>query len=144
MPDSAQGRSGAQRGPNRKWSLKITFPGNLIFKNRVTFNSLFPNVNSQKYRQTLALSTEEDTSMRREKLSRPAAAISQWEPRCAGHQFSGERYSGRASPPSRVAVETKRALWMLRRAEARPSAVCLQRGFTGPAPRWLVALNSEE
>lgn len=72
-----------------------------VFEKPCHLNSLFPNVNLQKYRQTLALSTEKDTFIRRENFSRPAAAISLREPRCAGHQFSGERYSGKDQLPWR-------------------------------------------
>lgn len=95
-----------------------------VFEKPCHLNSLFPNVNLQKYRQTRSQYRERHFHPERN-FSRPAAAISLREPRCAGHQFSGERYSGKDQLPWRPSELC--GCWGA--LEARPSAVCLQRGF---------------
>lgn len=141
----------ARHHPGLLWSptrsksevvLENYFPRKLAFEKQRHSKSLFHKVNSQKYSQTLGLSTENDAILRRKNLPLPPLQklIGTKMPRAWGLRrallWTDRCTAGLPWRPSELRG-------CLGATEAQLSAVCLPSGLAEPTPRWLVALNSE-
>jgi hypothetical protein len=131
----------APQSPKRKWSSKITFPGNLHLKNNEFLIRVFLKL-TRRDTTKLSLSAQRTTvSSQGRNLPLQAAAAERnreaegtGSPSCSSPDGPASRRGCRGDPARRVDAATR---------PGATFAASVQRRLPGPTPRWLVTRDRE-